>query len=139
MGETGAVEIPLGDVIEMLNGRPTDEVPEARDALIERGPSVVPALVDRLSDLNNFGKLAAIEVLQDLGGWQACAGLESLVTESHPVRMWASIALGELGCTEAVPALQRLNQRLRSEQGKTGFRLGSHGAEPVGGQGRGGP
>lgn len=32
MGETGAVEIPLGDVIEMLNGRPTDEVPEARDA-----------------------------------------------------------------------------------------------------------
>jgi hypothetical protein len=111
------VPVPLDDLIDLLNGRLTDEVQDGTDQLIERGSEVIPLLVQRVGELAVFGRLAAIEVFEVLHDSRACPALEALLLDdSHTVRRTAADVLGRLGCIDAVPALKRLEQRERAER-----------------------
>jgi hypothetical protein len=100
----------------------TDIAEEAKDALIAQGTVVIPGLAAALPGLDRFGKLSAIEVFAAYGDRGAGPALVGLLSDADTtVREWAANALGELGYTEAGPALARLNARLLREMVRPDF------------------
>jgi hypothetical protein len=102
--------------ISRLDDPSTDIAEGAKVALIARGAAVISELAAALPGLDRFGKLSTIEVFEACGDRRAGPALAGLLDDADTtVREWAAYAVGELGYTEAGPALARLNARLLRE------------------------
>lgn len=106
----------LSTLLAELDSPQAGVAEDAQAELTALGLNAAPQLVEALATLTPFGKLCAIEILEAWSYAAAAPALtELLADESSTVRQWAAAALGQLGCIEAVPELQRLHSRLRAE------------------------
>ncbi len=111
--ENERVDAELNSLMAALDAPSADEAEEAKYLLIERGPDIVAGLAACLPGLTGPGKVLAVEVFAALGDRTACTGLITLLDEDDDIaREWAAEALGSLGCTDAVPALTALKDRM---------------------------
>ncbi|MGW5235589.1 HEAT repeat domain-containing protein [Streptomyces nodosus] len=81
---------------------------DARAELIGMGSDAIPAIVDALPSLGDFGQLTAIEVFEDVGDPRCGPALIGLLDSDNPtVREWAAMALASLDIDGAIEPLRR--------------------------------
>ncbi|MFD7655590.1 HEAT repeat domain-containing protein [Actinosynnema sp. NPDC059797] len=109
-----AVEERGTDRVEWLIGRlDSPEGVQAEEAQVElthlgRGADVVGPLLRALPGLGEFGRLCAVEIVEDLDDRRAGPPLIALLdSDSATVREWAARVLGRWRVREALPAVWR--------------------------------
>ncbi|HEY7127645.1 MAG TPA: HEAT repeat domain-containing protein [Ktedonobacterales bacterium] len=101
----------IRNLIHQLGEANADAAHRASEALVARGPSVIPALLEVLETGNRRVRSRVAEVLKNLKDDSAVEPLLKLLT-THPssdVRVYAALILGHLGDKRAVePLIERL-------------------------------
>jgi len=110
------VEANVGTLIEALRGEGED-ARAAVDALVQIGPTAVPALIEALRDEDSRVELT-VHALVQIGPAAVVALKETLKDEDPRVAELAAYALGQIGAS-AVPALREI---LNDEEGGVRFR-----------------
>ncbi|WP_406356205.1 hypothetical protein OHB56_27360 [Streptomyces sp. NBC_01635] len=81
---------------------------DARAELIGIGSDAIPAIIDGLPSLDDFGQLTAIEVFEEVADPRCGPALIALLgSDDCTVREWAAMALASLRIDGAVEPVRR--------------------------------
>ncbi|MEU0622906.1 HEAT repeat domain-containing protein [Streptomyces rubiginosohelvolus] len=94
-------------LVQQLDGK-ADESYDARAELIWIGADAIPAVINGLPSLGDFGQLTAIEVFEEVADPRCGPALIALLgSDNSTVREWAAMALASLKIDGAVEPVRR--------------------------------